>query len=89
MACGRPVVCSDIRGYRDVIDPDGAQLVPPGDAAALADAIAALAPAHEKRRAMAARNRLRAEAFDWARLALEVRAVYTQALESQALTPAS
>jgi phosphatidylinositol alpha-mannosyltransferase len=84
MACGRPVVCSDIRGYRDVVDPDGAQLVPPGDAAALADAIVALATAGERRRAMATRNRLRAETFDWARLALKVRAVYAQALESQA-----
>jgi phosphatidylinositol alpha-mannosyltransferase len=89
MACGRPVVCSDIRGYRDVIDPAGAQLVPPGDPAALADAIAGLATDRERRRAMAARNRLRAEAFDWARLALEVRAVYCEALESQTMAPVS
>jgi phosphatidylinositol alpha-mannosyltransferase len=80
MACGRPVVCSDIRGYRDVIDPEGAELVPAGDPAALARVIADLACAHTRRVAMGARNRVRAEAFDWSRIAHRVRDVYTESI---------
>jgi phosphatidylinositol alpha-mannosyltransferase len=89
MACGRPVVCSDIRGYRDVVDPEGAELVPAGDAVALARVIADLANAPARRAAMGARNRLRAEAFDWGRLALGVRKVYAEAIRGRSQTPAS
>jgi phosphatidylinositol alpha-mannosyltransferase len=88
MACGRPVVCSDIRGYRDVIDPEGAELVPAGDAVALASAIASLANTPARRAAMGARNRVRAEAFDWGRLALGVRQVYAEAIRGRSQTPA-
>ena len=84
MACGRAVVCSDIRGYRDVIDPAGARLVPPGDAPALARALTALAAAPAERRAMGARNRPVAERYDWARIAVRVRGVYEQAVAARA-----
>lgn len=40
MACGLPVVASDIRGNRDLIEPGkGGYLVPPSDAAGFAEAI--------------------------------------------------
>jgi glycosyltransferase involved in cell wall biosynthesis len=39
LAMGVPVVGSDIRGIADVVEPDGGLLVPPGDVAALAQAI--------------------------------------------------
>ena len=61
MACGRPVVCSDIPGYRQVADPVGARLVPAGDAGELARAIAGLAARPDLRRRMGASNRARAE----------------------------
>jgi phosphatidylinositol alpha-mannosyltransferase len=80
MACGRPVVCSDIRGYRDVIDPEGAELVPAGDTVALARAIADLSNAPARRAAMGVQNRLRAERYDWSRIALSVRAVYAESV---------
>jgi phosphatidylinositol alpha-mannosyltransferase len=80
MACSRPVVCSDIRGFRDVIDPEGAVLVAPGDANGLARAIAQLARAPERRRAMGAVNRVRAESFDWDRIAARVREIYLTAV---------
>jgi phosphatidylinositol alpha-mannosyltransferase len=82
MASARPVVCTAIRGYRDVIDPAGARLVPPGDPAALADAIGGLLPDAERRRAMGEVNRRRAEAYDWQRVAVRVREVYVEALRS-------
>src|ERR671914_585190 len=41
-ACATPVVASDIEGYRDVMTPETGLSVPPGDQAALADAVEAL-----------------------------------------------
>ena len=86
MSCGRALVCSDIRGYREVVDPEGAARVPAGDAGALARAIAALLGAPDRLRAMGARNRQRAETFDWDRISDQVREVYVEALA--ALAPA-
>jgi glycosyltransferase involved in cell wall biosynthesis len=65
-AMGLPVVATDIRGCRQVVD-DGrtGRLVPVRDAAALADAIASLANDPAARRAMAVAAREKAEAeFD-------------------------
>jgi len=81
MACGRPVVCSDILGYRGVIHPDGAVLVAPGDAAELARAIEALARAPERWSTMGRLNRARAEEFDWGRIRDQVRDIYLEAVE--------
>jgi phosphatidyl-myo-inositol alpha-mannosyltransferase len=83
MASGRALVCSDIRGYRDLVDVDGALLVPPGDPAALARALAALAGTPARRLAMGIHNRTRAEAYDWDHIASEVRAVYRQAIRER------
>jgi len=80
MACARPVICSDIRGFRDVVDPEGAALVAPGDSSGLARAIADLARANGRRAEMGIRNRARAEEFDWDRIASRVRDVYLEAL---------
>ena len=62
MACGRPIVCSDIPGYRQVVDGAGARLVSPGDSEALAGVIGYLAKDPALRRRMGASNRQRAEA---------------------------
>ncbi len=72
MACARPVVCSDIPGYRLVVDPAGARLVPPGDAPVAQDP--------ERRRRMGGLNRRRAEAFEWGQIASRVREQYLDAL---------
>jgi len=80
MACARPVVCSDIRGFRDVIHPDGAALVAIGDSDGFARAIAELARTPERRRAMGVVNRARAESYDWSRIGEQIRSVYLEAL---------
>ena len=80
MACGRPVVCSDIPGYRQLVDPGGALLVPPGDAGELARTIATLAAEPERRRRMGASNSTRAQAYDWSLLARQVRDEYVAAI---------
>lgn len=80
MASGRPLVCSDIPGYRQLVGGAGARLVPPGKTEALAAAIAELARDPELRRRMGASNRARAEAYDWDRMAARVRDEYVAAL---------
>jgi phosphatidylinositol alpha-mannosyltransferase len=80
MACGRPIVCSDIPGYRQVVDPSGARLVAPGEPGPLAAAIRDLAAQPELRRTMGARNRLRSAQYDWDRLSCRVREEYVAAL---------
>src|SRR5262249_30081250 len=57
MACGKAIVCSDIDGYRAVVPPEGAVLVKPGDAAALATAIEELLANPQKLRQMGDANR--------------------------------
>ena len=82
MASAKPVVCSNIEGYRQVAVTEGSTLVPPGDAAALADALTHLVgldPATRHRHGEI--NRRHAELYDWDRLAERVRAEYVGAIE--------
>jgi phosphatidylinositol alpha-mannosyltransferase len=83
MACARPVICSDIHGYRQVVEPDGARFVPPRSAEALAREIADLAGKPEVRRRMGAANRARAEAYDWDRLVGAIREEYLAAVAAR------
>lgn len=76
MATGRPIVCSDIRGYREVAPPAGTTFVPPASASALADAIAALAPEEARRAAMGGHNRRAVLRYRWDVVAEEVREHY-------------
>jgi phosphatidylinositol alpha-mannosyltransferase len=85
MACGRPIVCSDIEGYRSVVPPSGARWVPPADPTALADALGEVAADPARRARMAALNRRAALAFDWSRIAGRVRDEYLAALEGRGL----
>lgn len=66
MACGLPLIASRVPGNQAWLrEGTDARFFPPGEAAALADAIAALRADAAERTAMGARNRQRAEAeFD-------------------------
>jgi len=77
MASGRPIVCSDIEGYRYAAG-DAAIFVPPGDPNALAHTLAGLDVGTRKRLAAAGRARVRD--FAWDRLALRVRDEYVAAI---------
>ena len=62
MACGRPVVASDLAGIPSAIaDEVTGRLVAPGDAAGLRDALAALAPDPARRAALGHAARARVE----------------------------
>ncbi|MDP8971451.1 MAG: glycosyltransferase family 4 protein, partial [Actinomycetota bacterium] len=81
MAAGLPLVATDIPGFRTVAK-DGRQgrLVPPGDAFALADALATLLANDRLRTAMAAEGRRTADEYDWPRVARRVEDVYRSVL---------
>ena len=83
MASALPIVCSDIDGYRAVVPERGARLVPPGDAEAMAAAIAELAADRNLRQQMAEHNRAAALEYDWSVLAARVREEYVAALEKK------
>lgn len=80
MASGRAIVCSDIEGYREVVDDQGAILVKPRDANSLEAAIAILALDPARVAQMGEWNRRRAPAFDWLALAPRVRCEYEAAI---------
>lgn len=85
MACGLPVVASDIPGYRWVVE-DGVQglLVPPGDARRLAAAVKVLLGDAEKRSRMSTAALARAREFSWDKLVIEVEEAYEEALRVRA-----
>jgi phosphatidylinositol alpha-mannosyltransferase len=81
MASAKPVVCSDIEGYRQVATTEGSTLVKPSDAHALEEALAAVVLTDpETRRRHGEINRRHAEAFDYDRLAERVRHEYRLAI---------
>ena len=80
LACGTPVVATDLPALREVLG-DQAELVPPGDAAAMADALARVLgdPGGEPARAA---RRAHAAAFTWAACARATLSAYRRALEA-------
>jgi phosphatidylinositol alpha-mannosyltransferase len=81
MAAGRPLVASDLPGYRSVVERgDEALLVPPGDAGALAAGIARVLDDPELAGALVARGRERALEHDWPTVAARIRAAYERAI---------
>jgi phosphatidyl-myo-inositol alpha-mannosyltransferase len=90
MSSAKPVVCSDIDGYRQVAISDGAYLVPPGDAASLAEQLAhviKLDPIVRMRQGEL--NRRAALRYDWNHLAGRVRDEYLAAIAERAPRAAS
>ncbi len=80
-AAGTPVVASDIAGYRDVVN-DGTDgvLVPRGDAAALGEALRALALDPARRGALASAALQTARQYAWPRVAAQVLEAYEDAI---------
>ena len=78
MAAGCPVVASDIPGYAEAAR-GAALLVPPGDAAALAEALWRVGQDGPLRARLAARGVARAQVLDWSRVAEHVLRIYRRA----------
>jgi len=66
MAAGCALVVSDLPALREVLDPEDALWIAPGDAAGLANAIRALAQDPERARRLGARVREKARSYTWA-----------------------
>lgn len=81
LATGRPVVASDIPGYRSAIVPDEhAILFPPADVPALARAVSELVENPCRRAELACRGRARALEFAWPKVTEKIEAVYHEVL---------
>lgn len=82
MASGKPVVCTNSGGVREVVA-DGVNgfLVPPGDSGALADRLCALLSDKSARDRMGRMGRRIAETkFDWKAIALRTKRLYEEVL---------
>lgn len=80
MACGKPVVASDVGEVRGMLGEAGI-LVPPGDSKALSEGIEELLLHPEKREEMGKKGRERAEEiYNWKKTADNIIKAYTKAL---------
>lgn len=87
MAAGLPVVASAIPGYVDVLPPGCGRLLPPGDPAALAGALAELAADPALRARLGAAGRRRARRYAWSNVVERIVAVYETAIRAHAERP--
>lgn len=76
LACGLPVVVTDVGGVRDYVDDSCAVLTPVGDAEAMTTALVSLASQPTKRRQMGTHSRARALQFSWTEVASQMMQVY-------------
>lgn len=79
MACGLPVIATDLPGVREYAGPDGARFVPPFDPAAAVAEISRLAGDAAGRERLGRRARERALTFDWQACAAVLSDVYQRA----------
>jgi phosphatidylinositol alpha-mannosyltransferase len=80
-ACALPVVASDIPGYREVLDPSASVAVPPGEPAALVEAVAALVDDEPRRVALGeAARALAVELYAWPEIARRLERIYERVI---------
>ena len=84
LAFGKPMILSDVGGFREIVEEHGAgRLVPPGDPAALAAAIGELLADPAERDRLAERARVAAHGpLSWSAVAARTEEVYREVLSS-------
>jgi phosphatidylinositol alpha-mannosyltransferase len=76
-ASATPVVASDISGYRGVMEPEAGRLVPPGDPAALAEAVVTLLGDEREREQLGRSARtIAVERYSWDTIAQRLVEIY-------------
>jgi len=83
MACGLPIVVSDVGGIRDYLDDESAVLVPPGDVRQMAESVLSLLDSPARRRRIGQNSRERALRYDWNVVARQMKRVYENLLNSR------
>lgn len=87
MACGLAPIASDIPGNREtVLDGENGLLIPPGDAAAAAAAIARLRDDRDLLERLRESARAVGERYSWRRIAADTAAAYAEAAERRGST---
>jgi glycosyltransferase involved in cell wall biosynthesis len=76
MACGLPIVSTDLPGVRDYMNDDCSLLTPARDPQALAEAVLCLGEDQLRRRQMALAGRVRSMDFNWQKIASKTRDIY-------------
>jgi len=76
LACGLPIVSTQVGSSEDYVSPGCSVLLPPQDARVMADAVIELLDAPDRRRKMAENARSHAELFAWPRVIRQLRYVY-------------
>jgi phosphatidylinositol alpha-mannosyltransferase len=89
MACGKPVICSDIPGYQTTVAGACALMVRPRSVTDLVAAIQQALVVRGDLAAMGRLNRRHSETYDWARVADAVRQEYVHTLAIAASADAS
>jgi phosphatidylinositol alpha-1,6-mannosyltransferase len=85
MACGLPVVCTDVGGVSEFVDGDGGELVPSGDTQRLAAAITSWLDAPDRRTRAATHNRRAVlDRYSWRASAERLLAVYNRVIAARA-----
>jgi glycosyltransferase involved in cell wall biosynthesis len=77
LACGLPVVTTDVGGIRDYVTPECAYTVTPGDVEGMSEAVLTLADDARLLEAMGIQSRLSALRFDWSVVAQAHMKVYS------------
>jgi len=78
MACGVPVVTTDLLGVRDYIEEPDAILCPPGDAERLADSVLRILADRDLAERMSRGSRTRAEQVAWPKIRQQLLALYDE-----------
>ncbi len=85
MACGVPIVCSDLPSTREIIDHDrNGLLAPPGDSDSLAEAIVRVLVDKTLGRRLSVEGLRRVTSFSWKESTKKLVGVYQKALDSAA-----
>jgi glycosyltransferase involved in cell wall biosynthesis len=72
MACGRPILCSDLPVLREVLNPENAVLLPPDDVEAWVNALESLKSDPLRRSTLEARALNEVKSFTWERRAQHI-----------------
>ena len=76
MACGLPLVVSDVGATRDYVSPDCSVLVPPYDSRRMAEAVMNLLDEPKERKQLAEKAREQSLLFSWPKVVNELLTLY-------------